>query len=120
MVLCSCLLLPMIGGMRVRTEARSGDNRLEARLGGSVRPCTNRHIDTQSVSSSVIPRSAFPMCADAQTANLLSRKLIRSRSLDESLSTPETYHLLFVPFVLAKDGHSKWRRGDLMPRSIIT
>jgi hypothetical protein len=24
------------------------------------------------------------MCADAQTANLLSRKLIRSRSLDES------------------------------------
>ena len=106
MVLCSCLLLPMIGGMRARTEARSGDNRLKA-LGGSVRPCTNRHIDTQSVSSSVIPRSAFPMCADAQTANLLSRKLIRSRSLDESLSTPETNHLLLVPFVLAKDGHSK-------------
>ena len=25
-----------------------------------------------------------PMCADAQTANLLNRKLIRSRSLDES------------------------------------
>jgi len=33
----------------------------------------------------VIPfLSAFPMCADAQTANLLSRKLIRSRSLDGS------------------------------------
>ena len=47
------------------------------------------------------------MCADAQTANLLSRKLIRSRSLDESLSTPETNHLLLVPFVLAKDGNSK-------------
>ena len=30
------------------------------------------------------------MCADAQTANPFSRKLICSRSLDESLSTLET------------------------------
>ena len=45
-----------------------------------------------------------PMCADAQTANLFSRKLIRSRSLDESLSTLETSQRpsLLVPFVLAK------------------
>jgi len=28
--------------------------------------------------------SVFSMCADAQTANLLSRKLILNRSLDES------------------------------------
>lgn len=58
----------------------------------SVRALT--HIGTQSVSSlafqhhppvlighSVIPASVpSPMCADAQTANLLRRKLIRSRS----------------------------------------
>jgi hypothetical protein len=65
----------------------------------SVCPCTNTHIDTQSVSSyfSIIACSdwkilsfllvSFPMCADAQTANPLGRKLIRSRSLDESLDT---------------------------------
>lgn len=110
MVLRSCLLLPMNGCALLKP--RSGDNRLEwiARLDQveSVCPCTNTHIDTQTVSSldSVIPSSVpSPMCADAQTANLLSRKLIRSRSLDESLSTLETSQRpsSLAPFVLAKE-----------------
>ena len=45
------------------------------------------------------------MCADAQTANLFSRKLICSRSLDESLATLETSQqppFLHVRFVFAK------------------
>jgi hypothetical protein len=53
-----------------------------------MRALLKTHIETPllGLEDCVIPCSMPFMCVDAQTVKLLSRKLICSRSLDESLS----------------------------------